>query len=135
LALGIALVIVALFQDGFWMRYRRRLEIIVDVLNVASRRAKKTRIMYLANLSYELLEKYLREVAELGFVNSIDDHYEVTEKGQNFLEKYNSFSSDYNKIYGEYRKMLSERESLEKLCKVTRNAGMRSGSRRRRRSA
>jgi predicted transcriptional regulator len=114
------------------MRYRRRLEIIVDVLNVASKRAKKTRIMYMANLSYRLLEKYLREVAELGFVNSIGDLYEVTEKGRNFLEKYNSFSSSYDQICGEYRKMMFERENLEKLCKITTNKGARSDSRRRR---
>lgn len=43
------------------MGYRSRYEIIADMLNVVSGRAKKTKIMYQANLSYKLLQKYLAE--------------------------------------------------------------------------
>jgi predicted transcriptional regulator len=62
------------------------------------------------------LEKYLGEVVALGFISFSDDHYEVTEKGRAFLEKYNDFSSNYAKIKDDQRRMLFEREALEKLC-------------------
>ena len=40
-------------------KYRNGLSIIADILHVAGSGAKKTHIMYFANLSHELLEKYL----------------------------------------------------------------------------
>ena len=49
-------------------RYRDRLQIIADILVIASRRARKTQIMYQANLSYRLLCRYLGEVLEAGLV-------------------------------------------------------------------
>jgi DNA-binding PadR family transcriptional regulator len=78
--------------------------------------------MYIANLSYKLLEKYLGEVAALGFIDFSDDYYEVTEKGKAFLEKYNNFSSEYVKIEDDLRRMLFEREALEKLCALGRGS-------------
>ena len=46
------------------MGYRRKLDIIADMLLVAGSGsgAKKTHIMYQANLSHRLLIKYLEEV-------------------------------------------------------------------------
>lgn len=113
------------------VKYRGRLEIIVDMLNVASAGAKKTRIMYVANLSYQLLEKYLEETVELGFVCSVNNCYEVTEKGRTFLEKYNDFSSKYKRANDEFQRMLFERETLEKLCAPARTVAARSVSQRR----
>jgi len=100
----------------FLAKYRDRLEIIVDILNVASKGAKKTKIMYFANLSHKLLEKYLDEAVGLGFIYSDDDSYEVTKKGRTFLEKYNVFSSRYSKVGVEFQRMQLEREDLERLC-------------------
>jgi len=113
-------------------KYRGRLEIIVDILNVASKGAKKTRIMYVANLSYKLLKKYLEETVELGFIYFNNQCYEVTEKGRTFLEKYNDFSSKYSKIDSEFQKMLFERETLEKLCEPPRSVRPKAFVRRRR---
>ena len=47
-------------------RYRDRLQIIADILVIASRRARKTQIMYQANLSYRLVCRYLGEVLDAG---------------------------------------------------------------------
>jgi len=123
-----------LFGWCFTVKYRGRLEIIVDILNVASSGAKKTRIMYFANLSYRLLEKYLEETLKLGFIFFNDYRYEVTEKGRTFLEKYNDFSSRYSKIDTELQRVLFEREALEKLCEPPRNVESRLISQRRRRN-
>jgi predicted transcriptional regulator len=109
----------------FLAKYRGRLEIIVDVLNVASKGAKKTRIMYIANLSHKLLEKYLEESVKLGFIYFSNDSYEVTEKGRTFLEKYNDFSSRYSKVGVEFQRMQFEREDMERLCTPMRNAARR----------
>ena len=45
-------------------RYRNKLRIIADILLIACRRARKTQIMYQANLSYRLLCRYLGVVLD-----------------------------------------------------------------------
>jgi len=49
-------------------KYRSRLEIVADVLGVVSGGARKTQIMYQANLSYKLLVHYLKDVIKMGLV-------------------------------------------------------------------
>ena len=45
--------------------YRERLDIVADMLQVVNEAgAKKTQIMYKANLSYNLLKKYLADIVE-----------------------------------------------------------------------
>jgi predicted transcriptional regulator len=101
------------------MKYRRRLEIIADTLYAAEKGAKKTRIMYIANLSYKLLEKYLGETIEIGLMHFNNDGYAVTEKGYAFLEKYSQFSSKYAKLSKELEAMKFERAVLERMCEPT----------------
>jgi predicted transcriptional regulator len=102
-------------------KYRDELGIIADILNAAGSGAKKTRIMSVANLSYRLFEKYLRDTVQIGFLRMNDDGYGVTEKGQDFLEKYFSFSSTYSKLESELQTVLSEREVLKRMCQPSRN--------------
>lgn len=92
------------------VKYRRRMDILADVVRVAGGSAKKTKIMYFSNLSYSLLEKYLGETIVMGYVRSNGYGYEVTEKGQAFLEKYREFSSKYAKIEKKLVAMQFERE-------------------------
>lgn len=99
-------------------RYRNRLEIVADVLNAVGDGAKKTRIMYIANLSYKLLEKYLNKTVEAGLISSNNDFYEVTEKGQVFLERFDDFSSRYSKLERQLEEMSFEKEVLERMCEV-----------------
>jgi predicted transcriptional regulator len=105
------------------VKYRRRLEIIVDILNAAGKNnVKKTRIMYIANLSHRLLRKYLKETINIGFMRSSNNGYEVTEKGHAFLERYQEFSSKFSKIEKEFEDLQFEREVLERMCAPTRDA-------------
>jgi predicted transcriptional regulator len=63
-------------------RYRRSLEIVRDVLLIASGRVRKTRIMYQANLSYRLVEKYLGSLLQSGLVECDNQSlYCVTRRG------------------------------------------------------
>jgi predicted transcriptional regulator len=112
------------------VKYRDRVEIVVDILNAASQGAKKTRIMYVANLSYRLLEKYLGETIRMGFLFFGSNGYEVTEKGRSFLEKYEEFSSKYSRVASDMKNMLSERRALEKLCEPEINMNSKQGTRR-----
>lgn len=99
-------------------RYRTRLEIIADIVNAVGEGSKKTRIMYIANLSYRLLERYLKKTAEAGLMISKNDSYEVTEKGRAFLERFNSFSSKHAVLEREFEKISFEREVLERMCNL-----------------
>jgi|GEM_PF-391873 len=73
-------------------KYRSRLEIIADVLGVVSGGARKTQIMYQANLSYKLLVHYLKDVIDMGLVKMKDGNtYELTEKGFDFLEEFKGY--------------------------------------------
>ncbi|MEM3731877.1 MAG: winged helix-turn-helix domain-containing protein [Candidatus Bathyarchaeia archaeon] len=104
-------------------KYRSRLEIIADILNAAGNgTVKKTRVMYIANLSYELLKKYLKEVLAIGFMRVNDEGYEITEKGRLFLEKYQQFSSKYSKLESELKNMRLEREILENMCRPSKGS-------------
>ncbi|MEM2506761.1 MAG: winged helix-turn-helix domain-containing protein [Nitrososphaeria archaeon] len=98
------------------VKYRRRFEIIADILNAARNGAKKTRIMYVANLSHKLLEKYLMETINVGFIRFNNDNYEVTEKGRIFLERYEQFYSKYSKVLKEFESVRFEMEVLERMC-------------------
>jgi predicted transcriptional regulator len=104
-------------------RYRRRLEIIRDILNAVGDGAKKTRIMYIANLSYKLLGKYLNKTVEAGLISSNNDFYEVTEKGQVFLERFDDFSSRYSKLERRLEEISFEREVLERMCELVVSGG------------
>lgn len=74
-------------------KYRSRLQIIADVLLVASNGAKKTHIMYQANLSYKLLGRYLTEVMRAGLVCVMgEDRYGLTDRGREFLDRFGEYS-------------------------------------------
>jgi predicted transcriptional regulator len=62
--------------------YRGRLDIIADILHVTGGNAKKTQIMYQANLSYKLLQRYLNEVVKASLVSleSKTQNYMLTQK-------------------------------------------------------
>jgi len=112
-------------------RYRSRLEIIADVLDAVGESAKKTRIMYVANLSYKLLGKYLKKTVEANLLSSNNDYFEVTEKGQLFLERFKDFSSRYAKLEREQEEISFEREVLERMCELPLSKSNNPGRRRR----
>jgi predicted transcriptional regulator len=77
---------------------RTRVEILASILQVASKGALKTHIMYKANLSHRQLEKYLAFLEERGLlVEGIDEDlgnrmYRITERGFDFLREYSHVS-------------------------------------------
>jgi predicted transcriptional regulator len=65
---------------------RSRYEIIHDVLDQCQTESRKTWVMYKANLSYDLVGKYLDDLMRNGFVDAKDGLYYLTEKGRELLE-------------------------------------------------
>lgn len=69
---------------------RRFFEIAATILEVCRNGARRTHIMYRANLSFDQLNRYLKILtrARLIRVDSDEKHYRLTEKGISFLRDY-----------------------------------------------
>jgi|Deesub1362B_J571_1020462.scaffolds.fasta_scaffold08319_4 predicted transcriptional regulator len=100
------------------MGYRSRLEIIADILKAAGDGSRKTRIMYFANLSYRLLERYLARVIEARLLSRNGERYEITEKGKIFLEKFEIYSRKESRVRKEIESLKFERQVLEQMCEM-----------------
>jgi predicted transcriptional regulator len=73
--------------------YRRKLDIIAEILRLAEGEVKKTHIMHGANLSYVVLMKYLAELTAASLLAYQDDGhcYVLTDKGRDFLVVYSEY--------------------------------------------
>jgi predicted transcriptional regulator len=98
--------------------YRRRLDIIADILQVVSQKAKKTQIMYKANLSYRVLQKYLRDIMEASLIDFEDEErcYVLTPKGYEFLQAYEEYAKINKNMKKRVNDVNDKRKSLEELC-------------------
>ena len=79
------------FMDAGRRQYRSRLQIAADIIEIAKDGTRKTRIMYLGNLSFELLQRYLDMLMSFGLIQVQGGNgrgYIATEKGRHFLEEY-----------------------------------------------
>jgi len=100
-------------------KYRSRLEIIADILFVVNdnKGARKTRIMYQANLSYKLLTQYLNGVVEAGLVTfGTKNFYMLTQKGKKFLAKFGEYCKSREKVEVQLNHVEDQRVILDKMC-------------------
>ncbi len=97
-------------------RYRDRLQIIADILAIVNRRARKTQIMYQANLSYKLLCRYLDEVSDAGLICLEEDFYVLTSRGRRFLARHNMYSKRCKILEQRLLNANQERSLVEGLC-------------------
>ena len=63
------------------------------MLKLALNGIRKTHIMYQANLSFALMDQYLRKVLNLGLVNQIEDEYLLTSRGATFLDVFSDYET------------------------------------------
>lgn len=98
--------------------YRGRLDIIADILHVVSQNAKKTQIMYQANLSYKVLQRYLKNItaADLVDYETEEQCYVLTSKGQDFLEAYRDYAKTTKSLEKRLNDIDSKKKILEALC-------------------
>ncbi len=95
---------------------RDRLSIIAEVLEAAENGAGKTRIMFKANLSFNLLEKYLNVAIKAGFIRLDGCKYILTVEGHDFLKHYQNFHQHKTHAQKLIEDLSFEREKLSRLC-------------------
>jgi predicted transcriptional regulator len=95
---------------------RDRISIVAPILEASRNGASKTHIMFQANLSYKLLEKYLTTATEAGFIELHDTSYQLTTKGQNFLDQYRAFYNEYSKLQVSLQALGDEHDKLDRQC-------------------
>jgi len=111
-------------------KYRDRLRIVADILLIVNDRAKKTRIMYQANLSYRLLCRYLEGVLDAGLVKSDnDDCFALTAKGREFLDKHEEYSKRCRSLEKHLDDVNAEKSALEIMCRSAGTTNRRLNSR------
>jgi predicted transcriptional regulator len=70
---------------------RSNLEIAAEILKLAKKGAKKTRIVYGANLNFKMLEEYLEKLKKSGLIMNSPDNdrlIKTTEKGREYLQQF-----------------------------------------------
>jgi predicted transcriptional regulator len=73
---------------------RSGIEILASIVSAAVNGARKTHVMYRANLSHSQLQRYLAFLESRGLVRTVEDPtsnaslYEATDKGLQFLSDY-----------------------------------------------
>jgi predicted transcriptional regulator len=104
--------------------YRKRIEIIADILQAVKLDAKKTQIMFKANLSYKILMKYLTDLLKASLISFVQERqcYTLTEKGHKFLENYATYCRNNRRIKKTLDDMRYAKRNLEKLCPVNKTA-------------
>ena len=73
------------------MGNRSGTEIVSNILDAANRGETKTKIMYIAFLSYNQVHEYLSILIENNLIEYLDgtEAYKTTEKGLHFLKMHN----------------------------------------------
>ena len=95
---------------------RDRLSIIAAILEAVNSGVSKTRILFMANLSFSLLEKYLDVVVGAGFVRAEGCRYEMTEHGREYLKQYKNFHARYVMAQKLLEALGCERDKLALMC-------------------
>jgi predicted transcriptional regulator len=64
------------------------MDIIVDILSAAGEEAKKTHIVYSANLNFARADEYLQYLVDKELISNMSREYKTTQKGEDFLHAY-----------------------------------------------
>jgi predicted transcriptional regulator len=101
------------------IKNRSSLDIVREVLSIASVKVRKTRIMYGANLSFIQLEKYLRALLGNALLSFDGDFsYLTTPSGKEFLKLYEDYLERSTHLRGEVERITKDKQHLEKLCGI-----------------
>jgi len=68
---------------------RSNIEIVADILRIAKKGSRKTRIVYGANLNFKMLSEYMDKLERAGLIKHSEDNrgmIHTTEKGKEYLE-------------------------------------------------
>jgi len=99
-------------------QYRNRIEITANILELAKQGSRKTRIMYLGNLSFDLVQKYLKQLEQFGLVEikgteKGERFYNITTRGVEFLSDFYELQK-HSEIVGNKKKILENALRIER---------------------
>ena len=80
-----------MFRNNIEPRRRSNLEIVAEILRIAKKGVKKTRIVYGANLNFRMLGEYLEKLEKAGLVARSQNNggmIRTTAKGVEYLEQF-----------------------------------------------
>jgi predicted transcriptional regulator len=89
-------------EADFRFKNRSGLEILASIISAAVGGARKTHVMYRANLSHSQLQRYLAFLESRGLVRTVESLaanaplYEATERGMQFLRDYEALRGYLN---------------------------------------
>ncbi len=78
-------------MDKATRKKRNRYELLADLLKSSKGGARKTSLMYAANLSFDLLNKYLALLAENGFIEKKDGFIFPSRRGAAYLRRFSRY--------------------------------------------
>ena len=67
---------------------RHKLDIMADLLRLSKKGSRKTRLVYLGNINFNMLKKYVTLLESKGFIYNSDDLIYTSREGFNFLRQY-----------------------------------------------
>lgn len=80
-----------MFRKISMSQRRSNIEIVAEILRIAKKGAKKTRIVYGANLNFKMLGEYLAKLEKAGLVVRSQNNgglIKTTEKGKEYLQQF-----------------------------------------------
>ena len=77
---------------------RNNLDICADILSVAQAGARKTQIVYQANLNFKIVKRYIERLTNGGMLDSEESRFYTTEKGIDFLDNYRALTSPIKEL-------------------------------------
>jgi len=91
------------------MGRRHKLDVIFEVLSLAQDGVKRTRLVYLTNINFSMLGRYLNVLFRMGLIVDKGKMLVTTPRGVRFVEKYDEFRSKWN-FYEEFDRLRQQRE-------------------------
>lgn len=80
------------------MARRNNLEIAAEIVSICKDGAKKTWIVYGANLNFRTINRYLDWLLGSGFLQKDGGMYTTTPEGEDFLDEYERFKNKFAAI-------------------------------------
>jgi predicted transcriptional regulator len=77
---------------------RNDLDICADILDIARGGAKKTQLVYKANLNFKIIKTYLSRLNNNDLLTLENGCYVTTDRGVSFLQNYRELIAPFSKI-------------------------------------
>lgn len=69
-------------------KHRSRERIIYEILKISRDPSNKTRLVFGANLNFQIIEGYLEDLKSSGMIREENGIFRATSKGREYVEKY-----------------------------------------------